>query len=102
MNVLKMCLDRRVLAGLALIAIAIWVLAPQYVLAALPLLLFAACPLSMVVMAWMMRGHQASPTAVSADPQARIAELEHERSRLGDEIARARAQVTAEGVSDRS
>lgn len=44
------------LTGLGAVGLGVWLLAPQYVLSALPLLLVLACPLSMVVMAVMMRG----------------------------------------------
>ncbi|MGH2380817.1 MAG: hypothetical protein ACRDG7_06300 [Candidatus Limnocylindria bacterium] len=55
-----MCLNWKVVAGLAFLALAVWVAAPEYVLAVLPLLVLAACPISMGVMMWMMRGHRAS------------------------------------------
>ncbi len=35
----QMCLNWKVLAGLAVVGLAVWVVAPQFVLAALPLLL---------------------------------------------------------------
>lgn len=52
-----MCLDPKVIAGLALVGLSVWALAPGFVWAALPLLLLAACPLSML---FMMRGMQGS------------------------------------------
>ena len=54
-NVLGMCLNWRVLAGLGAVAAGVWLLAPQYILGALPLLFVLACPLSMAVMMLMMR-----------------------------------------------
>ena len=54
----QMCLNWKVLAGLAVVGLAVWVVAPQFVLAALPLLLVVACPLSMLVMIGRMRGGQ--------------------------------------------
>jgi len=66
LKLLRMCLNWKVLLGLGISGVAIWAIAPNMVLAALPLLLFAACPLSMVVMMWTMRhamqGRQGSPT----------------------------------------
>ena len=50
MNLLKACLDWRVLVALALVGLGIWLLAPGAVAAALPVLVLAACPLSMVLM----------------------------------------------------
>jgi Protein of unknown function (DUF2933) len=54
----QMCLNWKVLAGLAVVGLAVWVLAPGLVLAALPLLLVVACPLSMLLMLGRMRGGQ--------------------------------------------
>ena len=54
----QMCLNWKVLVGLALMGLAVWVVAPRLVLAALPLLLVVACPLSMLVMIGRMRGGQ--------------------------------------------
>jgi len=52
-NLLGMCLNWRVLTGLAVVALLVLVVAPQFIWAALPILLVAACPLSML---FMMRG----------------------------------------------
>ena len=54
----QMCLNWKALLGLAVVGLAIWVVAPQLVLAALPLLLVVVCPLSMLVMIGRMRGGQ--------------------------------------------
>jgi len=90
---LSMCYDWRVLAGLAGVAVWVWIVAPELILGVLPLLLLAACPLSMVVMVWMMRGQHAGPGTM--DPQTRLAALEHEQARLAAEVARARAEAAA-------
>lgn len=45
-----MCFDWRALAGLAAVGVGIAVFAPKLALGALPLLLLAACPLSMLLM----------------------------------------------------
>ncbi len=47
------CLNWKVLAGLAVVGLIVLVVAPQFIGAVLPLLLVAACPLSML---FMMRG----------------------------------------------
>ena len=52
-NLLGMCLNWKVLAGLAVVGLLVLVVAPQFIGVALPLLLVAACPLSML---FMMRG----------------------------------------------
>jgi hypothetical protein len=50
---LHLCLDWKVVAGLAAIGMGIWIVAPKLVWAALPVLVALACPLSMLL---MMRG----------------------------------------------
>lgn len=50
MNALRHCLNPKVLAALAAIGIAAFILAPQAATAILPFLLIAACPLSMILM----------------------------------------------------
>ncbi len=55
MEMIKKCLNPKVLAVLAIIGIGIALLAPKAWVASIPLLLLAACPLSMVVMMVMMR-----------------------------------------------
>jgi Protein of unknown function (DUF2933) len=58
---LKHCYNWKVLAGLATVAVGVFLVAPGTVGRVLPLLLFAACPLSMLVMmagmGRMQRGH---------------------------------------------
>src|SRR6266568_2908202 len=73
-----MCLDWRVLTGLGAVAVGIWLVAPQYVLGALPLLLVLACPLSMVAMAVMMRGSMDGERTLS--PAERLAALERKQA----------------------
>jgi len=92
-RVLGVCLDWRVLAGLGAIALAIWLYAPQLLLAALPVLLVLACPISMGVMAWMMRGQMSGPMTGSVSAADRLVALEREQARLADEIARARGEL---------
>jgi UPF0716 family protein affecting phage T7 exclusion len=54
-NVLRACLDPRVMVGLVLVGATVVALAPGLVVAAIPLLILAACPLSMIVMMATMR-----------------------------------------------
>ncbi|MCA1687022.1 MAG: DUF2933 domain-containing protein [Actinobacteria bacterium] len=60
MQMLKMCLNWKVLAGLTAVGIGIYLVAPNLVAAALPILLLAACPLSMLLMMLMMKDTQGS------------------------------------------
>lgn len=56
MQRLKHCLNPKVIVGVAAVAAGVWVFAPGAFAAALPLLILAVCPLSMVGMMYMMRG----------------------------------------------
>lgn len=51
-----MCFNKKVIGGLAIVALGILVVAPNLFLGALPLLLVAACPLSMLLMGRAMMG----------------------------------------------
>ncbi|EGX57727.1 hypothetical protein SZN_21296 [Streptomyces zinciresistens K42] len=48
-----MCLNKKVLIGLGVVAVGLLLLKPAWMVAALPLLILAICPLSMIL---MMRG----------------------------------------------
>lgn len=48
---LRMCFDKRVVGGLALVGVGVLVFAPNLFTAALPLLFVVMCPLSMLLMA---------------------------------------------------
>ena len=52
----KMCLNWKVIGGLAAVAAAVYVVAPTAFAAALPLLVLAICPLSMILMMKLMNG----------------------------------------------
>lgn len=58
-----MCLNKKVVVALAAAALAVWVLAPGAIAGALPVLVLAACPLSML---FMMRGMR-TPQRGNAD-----------------------------------
>ncbi len=116
----KMCLDWRVIAGLAAVALGVWVLAPDLVGTALPLLLLAACPLSMLVMVpLMMRGtragrRDAAPHQATRDSRTRderLAELKAQQDAITREIGRLEgtdapvvreAEVVARAAAERS
>lgn len=106
-----MCFDWRVLTGLGAVGLGVWLLAPQYVLSALPLLLVLACPLSMVVMAVMMRGSmgmggapsKVPPESAAApargDAQRRLALLELRQDELSRQIAAARRDLQPDAAA---
>ncbi len=84
-----MCLNWKVLVGLAAVGFGIWVVAPNLMGAALPLLVVAACPLSML---FMMRGMQGSQCA--AQPQATTAPADVALTRE-EQIAMLKAQLAS-------
>jgi len=103
-----MCLNWKVLVGLAVVGLIILVVAPQLILAALPILLIAACPLSML---FMMRGMvrnrnvatqlQGDQLPVGLTRNERLAELQSRMSSMQDEqeaIARQIAEIESPEV----
>lgn len=60
-----MCFNRKVIAGLVVAALGTYLIAPNLLASALPLLLLAACPLSMLLMGRAMMGRQGTAPAVS-------------------------------------
>lgn len=83
MEMLKKCLNPKVLIGLAAVAIIVLLTAPRAFLATLPLLIIAACPLSMILMMGKMsKGHGSK-----ADGQDNLATLKqrYAKGELSDE-----------------
>ncbi len=91
-NLLGMCFDWRVLTGLAAIGVGIWIVAPQLIAPALPILVVLVCPLSMLLMMRMM-GNSTAQSGSAISPTDRLAALEREQARLDAEIARTRAEL---------
>lgn len=89
MSILRYCLDRRVLAVLGVIALAMALFAPRALGAALPVLLVAACPLSMVVMAVAMSRSStpAVPSSSVESMRTELTELAERQRRLEGELA---------------
>lgn len=61
------CLNWKVLAGLAVVGLIVLVVAPQLIWAALPILLVAACPLSMLFMMRSMSGNRNATTQLQGE-----------------------------------
>lgn len=100
MNILRMCYDWRVLTALAVLGVGIFLVAPGIAVAALPLLILAACPLSMIIMMKSMGGHQASATEAAVEPPTgagsdRVAALRGELAELGRRQERLAAELAA-------
>jgi len=70
---MKMCLNWKVLAGLAAVGVAVLVFQPQLIGRALPLLLVAACPLSMLLMMGGMAKMGGKPASVPSLPESSVA-----------------------------
>lgn len=91
MSLLRACLDRRVLAALAVTAVLVAIVAPQLITGAIPLLVIAACPLSMVVMMATMRHRDAVGIRTQASGADRVreelADLARQRRGLDAELA---------------
>lgn len=98
---LRCCLNPKVIGGLIVVGLAVWLLAPASGLAALPLLAALVCPLSMGAMAWRMRRGGSCTTQNAADGAAPAgsgdvdAQLRALREELA--IARARRQLADRG-----
>ncbi|HEY9555831.1 MAG TPA: DUF2933 domain-containing protein [Acidimicrobiales bacterium] len=81
-----MCFNKKVVAALAIVALTIYLFVPNLVAAAIPLLILAACPLSMVLMMRMMsRSDEGSGGSSSR------ADTDDELSQLRAEVATLRA-----------
>jgi len=97
-----MCFNWKVIAGLAVVGLGIWAVAPDVAVATLPLLILAACPLSMLLMMRGMQGGQCasgpqqagSPTRAGLTREEQLAEL---RTQLTD--IQAQQNAIAEEIS---
>lgn len=81
---MKMCWNKNVIIGLVAVAMAVYFLAPGSIGAALPVLLLAACPLSMVLMMRAMAGDRSTTTNAAGGA------VDNSTS---EEVARLRAEV---------
>lgn len=87
---MKMCFNWKVAGGLALVGLAVFAAAPNLIGAALPLLIFAACPLSMLLMMRAMSGTSRcqngsdKSAAVNANPADNAAELTRLRAEVDE------------------
>ena len=94
MNMLKMCLNWKVLAGLAAVAVGIYVVAPGALAATAPVLFLAACPLSMLVMMKMM-GRDNAARQEPAPPGGVTTGHSVDQDELSAELQRLQARQTA-------
>ena len=83
---MKMCLNWKVLAGLGVVGVGLYLVVPGLAAAALPLLLLAVCPLSMLFMMKGMHGNQGEAHGQRASQEADTGPTREEQ------LARLRAQ----------
>ena len=115
---LKHCLNRKVIAALAVVAVAVFAVDPHIFGRIFPLLLFAICPLSMLLMMRAMSGNKASGgmggmsgcssmsngngalagTASGPQPDAEVARLRAELDQLRAERSSSRSTSPALGL----
>ena len=86
-----MCLNKKVIGGLVAAALAIYLFVPDLFGAALPLLILAVCPLSMLLMMRMMSGS----TKGSTDTEGSSGDVD-ELAQLRGEVDRLRAEQGAQ------
>lgn len=100
LSVLRHCLNPKVLAGLALVGLVVWWIQPELIRSVLPVLLFLACPLSMLFMMRAMGGSSEDPPppGLRADRatelRERLARARAEEEVLQGELARMEADET--------
>ena len=86
-----MCINKKVVAGLAVAGLAIFAFAPDLIGAALPFLIIAICPLSMLVMMRAMSGGESkSCSAKGTASSEATTDIDAELAGLRAEVARLR------------
>ncbi len=99
LSMLFMCLNWKVVAGLAVVGLIVGVVAPRLLLGAIPLLILAACPLSMLFMMGGMRGNRgnqnASQSAQVSPSQIGGTTREEQIEKLRAQMASTQAQLEA-------
>lgn len=94
---MQMCLNWKVLLGLAAVALLVGVLAPQFLLSALPILLVLACPLSMLFMMSSMRGGMRGGRRESMQIQSHCAACDPQEAQMASHIAEPEAHERSMG-----
>lgn len=100
-KMIRMCLNWKVIGGLSAVGLGIWLVTPDLTAAAIPVLLIAACPLSVLLMMKAMHGgHRPSQSGgkgvddgVAPSREVRIAELQAQGEQLDDRISLLREET---------
>ena len=90
-----MCVNRKVLAGLGVAALGVWLFAPGVMGSVLPLLVVAICPLGMLLMMRAMSGGTQRCQTNTRTAEQDATDTEGQIVRLQAEIDRLRAQQPA-------
>lgn len=110
MKLFGMCINWKVLAGLGAVGLGVFAFAPTLFAAALPILLLALCPLSMLLMMGNMQGmndsrQNAAPSTPGKDlsRSEQVAKLKAQQTALADQLVAlerddAAVQLQAGGV----
>lgn len=88
---MKCCFNKKVLIGAGVVALALLVISPGTALAALPVLIIAVCPLSMLLMMRTMQSGTESHTADTQHDTERAAEIASLREEIN--VLKARRQL---------
>ena len=72
-----MCLNKKILVGLAVVVLGVAVVRPGFAIAALPFLILAVCPLSMIFMMRGMSGRTEGNAGAARSTSAGVAEPSH-------------------------
>ncbi len=108
---MKMCINWRIVGALSLVGLAVFAVAPNLLGAALPLLVLAACPLSMLLMMRAMQGGgrcesrsdaragdtQPEPAGSPADVEPLRAEIDQLRTERAESKGAEGTRSTAKG-----
>jgi len=101
-KMLRMCLNWKVIAALAGVGALVWLVAPNLLAAAVPLLVVAICPLSMVL---MMGAMSRRPSSIETDGTVRegpdrLGALVQEREEIDRQIAQLKLSPKPSVVDD--
>ena len=97
MQYLKCCLNWKVIAGLGVAGLAVWVAAPTVFASVLPVLLGLICPLSMIAMIvgmGLMSGKR-PPAAPDVSREERLEQLRQEQRRIDAQLAALSVELEA-------
>lgn len=97
---MRMCLNRKVIIGLAVVALGVLAIDPHLFIRVLPVLFIAICPLSMLLMVRGMRGMSGNKTSggmgsygMSQTPQGAQGGMAEGSAPADAEVARLRAEL---------